>query len=44
MFVVEVGAVTHHDRVVYQLFGGEPLGGGDEPALVHLHRDASGCG
>ena len=33
MFVVEIGAVDHHDRLARsRSFGGEPLGGGDEPA------------
>ena len=32
MFVVEVGAVITTVAWLIQLFGGEPLGGGDEPA------------
>ena len=32
MFVVEVGARDHDGRWLIQVFGGAPLGGGDEPA------------
>ena len=32
MFVVEIGAVITTIAWLIQLFGGEPLGGGDEPA------------
>ena len=44
MFVVEIGAVITTIAWLIQVFGGDPLGGGDEPALVHLHRRRSGCG
>ena len=47
MFVVEIGALITSGGWLIQLFGGEPLGGGDEPAwfaftvarLVVAHRD-----
>ena len=32
MFVVEIGAVVTTAGWLIQLFGGSPLGGGDEPA------------
>ena len=32
MFVVEVGAVITSGAWLIQVFGGAPLGGGDEPA------------
>ena len=44
MFVVEIGAVITTIGWLIQAFGGEPLGGGDEPAWFTLHRRRSGCG
>ncbi len=43
MLVVEIGAAITTVGWLIQVFGGEPLGGGDEPAWFTF-TVASGCG
>ena len=44
MFVVEVGALITTIGWLNQVFGGQPLGGGDEPAWFTFTRRRSGSG